>query len=126
MMPNSPPRPAKQRRSPRSSGFRKRSRQMTLVASFASIVSLVGATASEYLQELLGVTPGAQPATTGRRSAHLQLRLLADNPEAAAAVELFAIHSLGVGSEGRGIDVSHYGGPLENADDAVLRAYVYA
>src|SRR5438067_5497080 len=81
-------------------------------------------TASEYLQQLLG--PGAGPAPTGRRSAHLQLRLVADSADAGAAVELFAIQSLTVEADGRRLDVPHYGGPLENADDAVLRAYAYA
>ena len=83
-------------------------------------------TASEYLQELLGIAAGARPAATGRRSAHLQLRLVGDTAESSAAVDLFAVHALTVEADGRAVEVAHYGGPLENADDAVLRAYVYA
>jgi hypothetical protein len=84
-------------------------------------------THSQYLQSLFLSDPlGQAPRRSGRRSAHVQLRLLADEPQAGAAVELFTIHSLTVMAGGKQVEVSHYGGPLENNDDAVLRAYVYA
>lgn len=79
-------------------------------------------TQTQYLQSMLRPAPGI----TGRRSAHVQLRVLADNPEAALALEIFAVNALTVDADGRRTEVAHYGGPLENADDAVLRAYAYA
>src|SRR5205823_6601414 len=58
-------------------------------------------TGSQYVQAMFRPEPGGQGAAqTGRRSAHLQLRLLADNPEAAAAVEVLAVHTLTVTANG--------------------------
>lgn len=79
-------------------------------------------TQSQYLQESLRPAP----TTTGRRSAHVQLRLVADNPEAAAGVEIFSVNRVVAEAGARKAEVAHYGGPLENADDCVMRAYVYA
>ncbi len=69
---------------------------------------------------------GGPLARTGRRNVQIQLRLLADDAESAAAVELLAVHTLVVTQSGVPVQVAHYGGQLEDLEDAVLRAYVYA
>src|SRR5262249_37768623 len=77
-------------------------------------------TEQQYAQALfLAQNDAKAPARSGRRSAHISLRLVAETPEASLAVEQFAVHAATVSTPEGEMEVPHYGGPLEDSDDAV-------